>query len=468
MIRHLYSLALWLAQPWYRRKLARRAVEEPGYAQAVPERFGHYELGLHSLLSRGRAGVGAGASTPTNAEPDPEPNPAPFLWIHAVSLGETRAAAVLISALRQQLPSMRLLLTHGTATGRAEGATLLQPGDQQAWLPWDTPGAVNRFLAHFKPRIGVLMETEVWPNLVHACRQRGMPLVLANARLSDKSLHQAQRLAWLARPAYRALTAVWAQTEADAQRLRQLGAPVQGVFGNLKFDATPNPAQLAQGRAWRAQRKQTGQPPVVMLASSREGEEAMLLALLKPNRPTAHVNTAQAAIDSIATHSPPVQWLIVPRHPQRVPEVAALIEVHGFAISRRSQWPDSGPPDTPSIWLGDTLGEMPLYYALSHAALLGGSFAPLGGQNLIEAAACGCPVVMGPHTFNFEEAAQLAEQAGAAQRVIDMAQGVAAALALVAESPTQFAQAAPPFINANRGAASRTVAALLALINPQV
>ncbi len=463
MIRHVYSLALWLAQPFLKRKLARRAVAEPGYAHAVPERFGYYDSDsdANSLPSRGRAGVGARAGTPPKEEP---------LWLHAVSLGETRAAAVLIAALRKQNPNLRLLLTHGTATGRAEGATLLQPGDQQAWLPWDTPGAVNRFLAHFQPRIGVLMETEVWPNLVRACHQRGVPLVLANARLSDKSLRQAQRLAWLARPAYRALTAVWAQTEADAQRLRMLGAPVQGVFGNLKFDATPNPAQLAQGRAWRAQRQAGGQPPVLMLASSREGEEAMLLALLKPNRPLALVSTAQAAIDSIAINPPPIQWLIVPRHPQRVAEVAALIESHGFAVSRRSQWPDSGPPPShiPTIWLGDTLGEMPLYYALSHAALLGGSFAPLGGQNLIEAAACDCPVVMGPHTFNFDEAAQLAEQAGAAQRVVDMAQGVDTALALVADSPTQFAQAAQPFTTAHRGAASRTVAALLALINPQV
>ncbi len=494
MFRHLYSLALWLAQPWYRRKLARRAVAEPGYAHAVPERFGYYDSGPDSgpdsggrddqnplslrerkdqnpLSLRGRAGVGARAPTHPNLQLNAVPDATPTLWLHAVSLGETRAAAVLISALRKQHSGLRLLLTHGTATGRAEGTSLLQPGDQQAWLPWDTPGAVNRFLTHFRPCIGVLMETEVWPNLVHACQARSIPLVLANARLSDKSLRQAQRLAWLARPAYAGLTAVWAQTEADALRLRQLGAPVQGVLGNLKFDATPNPAQLAQGRAWRAQREQAGQPPVVMLASSREGEEAMLLALLKPNKPSTLVDTAQAAIFSIATVNPAVQWLIVPRHPQRISEVAALIEAHGFAVACRSQWPGSGPPaNSPCIWLGDTLGEMPLYYALSQAALLGGSFAPLGGQNLIEAAACGCPVVMGPHTFNFDEVARLAEAAGAAQRVGDMAQGIGAALALarVAGIRTQSVHAAQTFASAHSGAASRTVAALLAFLKPQV
>ena len=203
----LYSTLAWAAQPLLRRKLRRRAQAEPGYAQHVPERFGHY----------------------ANAPRVPQSGEPPLVWIHAVSLGETRAAAILLKALRARWPGVRVLLTHGTATGRAEGAKLLQPGDLQAWLPWDTPGAVQRFVRHFRPQLGLLMETEVWPNLVAVCRAQGVPLVLANARLNATSLRKAQRLSWLSRPAYAGLAAVWAQTEEDAQRLRSLGAPVQAV-----------------------------------------------------------------------------------------------------------------------------------------------------------------------------------------------------------------------------------------------
>jgi len=435
MMRWLYSLVLWVAQPLLRSKLRRRAVAEPGYGEAVEERFGHY--------TQPWADAGSAAG--------------PCIWVHAVSLGEARAASALVSQLRSAFPGMRLLLTHGTATGRAQGKALLQPGDVQAWQPWDTPGAVARFLHHFQPRVGLLVETEVWPNMVAACAQRGIPLCLVNARLSDKSLRQAQRLSWLSRPAYAGLRAVWAQADEDATRLRALGAPVQGVMGNFKFDVTPDVAQLQTGKAWR---DSLGRP-VVMCASSREGEELLLLEVLKKNRPLAPVDTAQTAIENVATA---VQWLIVPRHPQRFDEVARLCEDAGFTVSRRSQWADQ--PQQADIWLGDTLGEMALYFGLSHVALLGGSFAPLGGQNLIEAAACGCPVVMGPHTFNFEQAAELAQAAGAAFEVTDMAQAVARARRLVA-SPSELAQAAHAALalsQAHRGAAERTARAVKTLL----
>ena len=412
-----------------------------------------------------------------------------------MSLGEARAAAILVPVLRQQWPHMQLLLTHGTATGRAEGAKLLQPGDLQVWQPWDTPAAVERFLQRFRPSVGVLMETEVWPNLVAACRAQGMPLVLANARLSAKSLRQAERMAWLARPAYAALAAVWAQTEADAERLRRLGAPVQGVFGNLKFDVVPDAAQLAQGHQWRA----ASARPVVLLASSREGEEAMWLEEIRSNRHPALADKAPAAIKKeaksalgtgtgtgAAQHGLPlphpqtgagvgtgdkgVQWLIVPRHPQRFGAVADLLERAGLQVARRSQWAGAPPPGGQAdVWLGDSLGEMALYYGLADVALLGGSFAPLGGQNLIEAAACGCPVVMGPHTFNFAQAAELAEAAGAARRVADMAGAVAAAQALLADAAGLAAmrRAALGFAGAHRGAAARTADAVAALLAGQ-
>lgn len=422
-MRWLYSLALWLAQPLLRRKLRRRGAQEPGYLQAIDERFGHFEAAVPRVAG-------------------------PTIWLHAVSLGETRAAAVLVSALRERLPGMRLLLTHGTATGRAEGQKLLQAGDLQAWQPWDTPGAVQRFLTHFSPDLGILMETEIWPNLVHHCRQQALPLLLVNARLSEKSLRQARRLAWLARPAFAALTGVWAQTQADAQRLQQLGAPVRGVMGNLKFDAAPDAVQVARGRGWRA----TLGRPVLMLASSREGEEQALLQLL-----------AQAP----AVGSAPVQWLIVPRHPQRFDQVAGLIEAQGFALSRRSAWDAAGPPagtTVPTVWLGDSLGEMAFYYGLADVALLGGSFEPLGGQNLIEAAACGCPVVMGPHTFNFADAAEQAQHSGAALRVPNLAQAVqtACALALDDQALPAARRAALQFAGSQQGSAARLAQAIAA------
>ena len=423
MIRVLYNLLVWAAQPWLRRKLRRRGQAEPGYLHAVEERFGHY------------------------ATPRPDADAAQgrlLVWIHAVSLGETRAAAILLRALREQCPGLRLLLTHGTATGRAEGARLLTSGDAQVWQPWDTRAAVRRFLRHFRPDVGVLMETEVWPNLVLEAAAHGVPLALANARLSAKSLRGAQRGGALMRPAYAALAAAWPQTEDDAARLRAIGAPVAGVLGNLKFDAQPSDAQLALGRDWRA----AAERPVVMLASSRAGEEADFLR----------------QIQALERQTPPApQWLIVPRHPQRFDEVAALVEAQGFKLSRRSQWRDDPPPA--AVWLGDSLDEMAAYYALADVALLGGSFAPLGGQNLIEAAACGCPVLMGPHTFNFSQAAEWAEAAGAARRVPDLAAALAAAQALLADAPALAAmrRAALDFARAHQGAAARTAAAVLAL-----
>ncbi len=438
MTRLFYTFLLNLLRPLLRLKLTRRGAHEPGYLQAVQERFGRY------------------ASTA-------QPAYANTVWVHAVSLGETRAAAVLIDALRERLPGMRLLLTHSTATGRTEGANLLREGDCQAWLPWDVPVAVTAFLDHFRPRIGILMETEIWPNLTEICARRGLPLVLANARLSEKSLRWAQRLSWLARPAYQRLAAVWAQSQQDAERLRHLGAKVQGVFGNVKFDATPQARQLVRGRQWR----ESITRPVVMFASSRDEEELALLQLLMSKRSGAGVNQAQDAINTVATE---IQWLLVPRHPQRFDEVASLIGQCGFGLSRRSQWGD-GPPSQPgsappTIWLGDSLGEMAQYYALADLALLGGSFEPLGGQNLIEAAACACPVVMGPNTFNFADAADLAQAAGAAFRVADMAQAVQLAAELAHDTRAlQAARAAAQgFAGTHQGATARLCDAIEAIL----
>lgn len=422
--RALFSALAWAVQPLLRRKLRRRALAEPGYGVAVPERFGHYQPADLGRDGRGR-----------------------WVWIHSVSLGETRAAAILIKALRERMPAMRLLLTHSTATGREEGAKLLQSGDVQVWLPWDTLGATQRFIAQFHPAVGVLMETEIWPNLIAGCANAGIPLVLANARLNAKSEAGALKMGAISRPTYGALAAVWAQSEEDARRLRNVGAQVSAVLGNLKFDVQPDEHLLSLAASW----KQRLSKPVVLFASSREGEEAQLLEQLK-----SQLEAMQA-----------VQWLIVPRHPQRFEAVAQQIADAGFAVSRRSQWPAQPPALANAIWLGDSLGEMPLYYAMSHLALMGGSFEPLGGQNLIESLACGTPVILGPHTFNFSQASELAVQAGAAIRSADMAQAMQDALAWVQNgADLEAARAkAHDFMAQHRGAAGATADAIVRLMN---
>ena len=411
-----YSLLMWLAQPMLLLKLLWRARREPVYGQWLAQRFGFY------------------------GDVRPE---GPLVWVHAVSLGETRALAPLLAQWRAQWPGLRLLLTHGTATGRQAGAALLRAGDVQVWQPWDTPGATARFVRHFRPRWGVLLETEVWPNWVQACYAAQTPLYLVNARLSAKSLRQAQRLAALAVPAYRHLAAVWPQSQEHAVRLRALGASPEAPTGNIKFDIEPDPAQWEQGQALC----QSLDRLVVLLASSREGEERMWLDAWRAR---------QARGDVL----PAVQWLIVPRHPQRFDAVAQLLQSAGLTVARRSV--DGSVFSQADVWLGDTLGEMPFYYGLSAVALLGGSFAPLGGQNLIEAAACRCPVVMGPHTFNFAQAAQMAQEAGAALEQADMAAALDSALALV-QDPAALetaSSAAWAFAQAHRGAVLRLSAAL--------
>ena len=420
-----YALLLRVLLPAYALRLWWRGAAEPLYRHAIGERFGFY------------------AAPPSSG----------WLWLHAVSLGETRAAAALVDALRAARPGLRLLLTHGTATGREAGVALLRDGDVQAWLPYDTPGAARRFVRQFKPAVGVLMETEVWPQLLAAAQAAGVPVVLANARLSAKSFRRGQRIAALMRPAAQSLACALAQTEADAQRLRESGVRVVAVCGNLKYDLTPPAGQLALGRQWHAR---IGRP-VVLAAITREGEEAMLLAAW-----------AQA---TLRLPEPKPLLLIVPRHPQRFDEVAALVRSAPFTLARRSQWHDA--PDAPDqaalqaqVWLGDSLREMALYYAYADVALLGGSFAPLGGHNLIEAAACGCPLVMGPSTFNFAEAARLSLAAGASVQVADMTEGVAVALERLA-APAALADMAAAglrFAAEHRGAAQRMAQQLLALM----
>jgi 3-deoxy-D-manno-octulosonic-acid transferase len=420
LLRGLYSLVLRLLIPVYLARLWWKGRKEPVYRKRLGERLGRYKL----KPRRGRGGV---------------------VWVHAVSLGETRAAAPLVKALRSELPEMRLLLTCSTATGVQAGLELLERDDDQAWLPYDTPGAVRRFFRRYRPAVGVIMETEIWPNLMARARAMHVPMVLANARLSQRSQRKGRRLAQLLLPALSAFTRVLAQTARDAQRFRELGAPMVEVCGNTKFDITPPAKQLARGHAWRTKLPR----PVVLMASSREGEEETLFDEWR------------------AVEQPRPLLLVVPRHPQRFDDVAAIAQEAGFTVARRSTWTDD--PDEAAlacdVWIGDSMGELPLYYALADVALLGGSFAPLGGQNLIEAAACGCPLLMGQHTFNFEEAAQLAIDAGAAARMEDMSSAVRRAVALVNDPRrNEWVEQALSFAVAHRGANERMAQRIVMLL----
>ena len=415
MMLFIYGLFMRLLSPFLLLKLYARSRKEPLYAQAVAERFGYY-------------------STPATSG---------GIWIHAVSLGETRAIETLVSAIRQNYPGVTFVFTHGTATGRKQGLSLLKPGDVQVWQAWDSPQAVKRFFKHFQPRLGFLVDTEVWPMTVAQAAKHGVPVVLINARLSARSLRKAMQWSALAKPAFASLTAIWAQSEQDAKRFQSLGVQVKAVMGNLKFDAVPDNEQMLIGHGLRASFSR----PVILLAISREGEEASLLDVL-----AQHPGYLQD-----------VQWWLVPRHPQRFDDVAALVKNHGWPLLRRSEWGHS--PDAAlvqasnALVLGDSMGEMALYFSAASVCLLGGSFEPLGGQNLIESCACACPVVMGPHTFNFAQAATLAQQAGAAIKARDLTEAVDVAyrLALDKQECANKAELARQFATQHQGAVARCI-----------
>ena len=401
--RALYTLALWISTPWILVRLWWRGRREPGYRRHVFERFGEYRFAAER----------------------------PVIWLHAVSVGEARAAVPLVKALQLEFDDCQILITCMTAAGREMVKHLYGETVLAAWLPYDFPGATRRFLEHFRPRAGLLMETEIWPNLLAACRAYGVPVVLANARLSARSAEGYRRWESLARPAFAGLAAVCAQSAADGERIAGLGAGRVRVTGNLKFDLEPDAERTAEGRAWRAALDR----PVIMLASTRAGEERLLLDALP-----------DAIGDALV--------LVVPRHPQRFDEVAQLLGSAG-RVPRRSR--GEAPRPGERGYLGDSMGEMAFYYAAADVAVIGGSFAPHGGQNLIEACAVGTPAILGPSMFNFAEATRLALEAGAALQVSDPAGAMRVALELCADAPRRAAMGAAgvALCAAHRGATAR-------------
>jgi len=444
MPRTLYSLLWWLALPLVLARLWWRGLKEPGYRRHWGERLGFYGAhvpGWHTI------------------------------WVHAVSVGETRAAEPLIDALLLAYPRSRIVLTHMTPTGRETGRALFgKHGERliQSYLPYDTVFMVHRFIRQFTPRICILMETEVWPNLLAACGER-IPVALVNARLSERSLKRAHRFGKLMTDAARRLSLVAAQTEADAERVRALGASRVEVTGSIKFDVVVPPAALDTG-AWLRARIGAGAGvgararPILLCASTRDGEEALILD----------------AYAGMPAQSRP-RLLIVPRHPQRFDEVAALVRARGLPLRRRSGF---GAQDAPApgdmvvddavagdaelgdVVLGDTMGEMFAYYAACDLAFVGGSLLPLGGQNLIEPCALGKPVLVGPHTFNFALATEQAIAAGGALCVADAKELLSQVERLLVDDAAraEMGRQAAAFAQRHRGATARTVGLLRRII----
>jgi len=421
LARRLYTLGWWLALPLAALYLVWRALRQREYLRHWGERF----LG-HGAKARGEQ----------------------VIWLHAVSVGETRAAQPLIDALARAHPRVSFVLTHMTPTGRVVGASIARalPGRVvQRYLPYDLPFAVRRFLREVRPSVGVLLETEAWPNLLFGAHDAGVPVVLVNARLSEKSAARAQRYAALVKSAGAHLARIAAQTESDRARLALFYDGPIDVLGNMKFDLAPLPQLLEQGRIARGR---WGARCVWLAASTREGEEALILDALARRKDASGL------------------LLIVPRHPQRFDEVAQLIAARGFRPVRRGSPAWDAAPAHDVVLLGDSMGEMSMYYAAADVALIGGSLRPFGAQNLIEACAVGTPVVIGPSTFNFAQAAADALAAGAALQVADAEAALAAMDAVSRDCARLQAMrtAALRFATAHRGATARTAAMIESLL----
>ncbi len=423
-MRRLYSLALYLLVPWIVLRLLLRAWRNPAYLRRWPERFGF----IDRLVA------------------------APRIWLHAVSVGETRAAVPLVSALQQAYPDHRVLITTMTPTGSDQVRQQFGERVEHCYVPYDLPDAVWRFFDRAHPRLAIIMETEFWPNLFHACAQRNVPVVVANMRMSEKSMRGYLRLPRFMRQTLANVTAFGAQSQADAERLARLGAPddAVAVTGNVKFDmqlpASVSEAAQTLRRDWGRER------PVFIAASTRDGEEEKILA----------------ALPGLKQRLPGLLLVIVPRHPERFAAVAKLCRAEGYTLALRSEGANRPLDPAVDVYLGDSMGELLLMYAAADVAFVGGSLLPLGGQNPLEACALGVPVVFGPHMFNFAEVSRLIRERGAGREVANPAELEAAVTAYLADPNLRFedGERGRRLIAENRGAVDKTLA-LVARIYPR-
>jgi len=425
--RLFYNILLWVLLPYIFIRLFWRARQQPEYLRHIGERFGFYSIQFNR----------------------------PIIWLHTVSVGETRAAQNIIAQLRANYPNQLILLTHTTPTGRAASEQLYAGDVIRVYLPYDYPFAVNRFIHYFKPQLGILFETEIWFNLIHACRKSKTPLLLLNARMSDKSFRGYAKFAHLTSDALSNLAAIAAQTSEDATRLESLGAKNVTVTGNLKFDIEPPPSMLEMGKQLRMRFNVVRK--VFLAASTRDGEETLLLEAMQN------------------VHIPSLLFVIVPRHPQRFDEVATLLKKNNIPFLRKSCFNSKNglkghtvPADI-QVVLGDTMGELLGYYAAADIAFIGGSLLPFGGQNLIESCAVGTPVLIGPHNYNFAEVARKAVEAGVALQITD-AEQLFQQIKFLMDSPSvllDMKKRCKGFIESNCGATNKSMQIIAKALNNQ-
>jgi 3-deoxy-D-manno-octulosonic-acid transferase len=365
-VRLFYSALFYIFTPVILARLYWRGRKQPGYSERWSERLALYDA-------------------------DPEPG---VIWFHAVSVGEAEAAFPLIRAIKHRFPERTILVTATTPTGSARIKGVLGDTARHVYLPYDLPGCVNRFIRHYRPTLAVVLETEIWPNLYHACGKCGIPLAIVNARLSERSARGYLKLRSLTRESLSHVRLVAAQTAEDAKRYIAIGADPKSVVvtGNIKFDLEL-PA-TAEERAQAMRRALFGHRPVFIAGSTHPGEESMVLA----------------AFASLRRQLPEVLLILAPRHPHRVAEIVAECRKFGFSTRLRS---DRNAGDEPvDVFLLDTLGELRSFYAASDAAFVGGSLVPVGGHNVLEPAAVGLPVIFGPHLFNFAEIGSKLKESG--------------------------------------------------------
>jgi 3-deoxy-D-manno-octulosonic-acid transferase len=421
-LRYLYSLLTYIAAPLFSLVLLFRGLRDRTYWDNFSERFGF------------------GAALPQ-----------PCIWVHAVSVGEVQAAAALVNSLRELYPGIPIVVTTFTPTGAGRARVLFKDRAQVRYLPFDLPGAVRRFFKRIQPRIAVIFETELWPNLYHECGRRRVPLVLASARLSARSVDRYRRLGALFRETLAQGVVVAAQGEADATRFKALGSDPGNthVTGNLKFDFSVPPDIAARGHALRAYYA-AGRPVWVAGSTHGGGEEEALIEAQK----------------IVRGKLPGALLVIAPRHPNRFGEVAAQLVSRGVRFVRRSQVPASGAIETAEILLLDSLGELLDFYAGSDVAFVGGSLVPIGGHNLLEPAALGLPILTGPNTANSAEVARLLIERGAAAVVRNPQELADKVGALLADPATRARMGAQgrAFVDANKGALQKLLGLVVPLI----
>ena len=413
MVISFYRLALYLFLPVLLMRLVLRGFSNPGYWRRWRERFALDRKSLHPA----------------------------DLWVHAVSVGEVRAASPLILAILERSPGLRVVVTTMTPTGADQLRKSLQDKVRHCYAPYDYPGAVARFLARVRPSLLIVLETEIWPNIVTACHRHDTPVIFTNARMSARSHRGYRYLQSLIGPVLAKISGFGVQSQADAERLIDLGALASRVTvtGSIKFEVQLSPSlrevALVERRQWGSARE------VWVAGSTHDGEEEMLLAVY----------------DTAKRQHPKLLLVLAPRHPERFAAVVRLCRRAGYAVVRRTEQQGAIPHNT-DIYVADTMGELPMFYSASDVAYVGGSWTPVGGHNILEVCAVGVPVLFGPYMFNFSEISKIVLQREAGRQVKTPNELAAALHEYLDDANLRFAtgEAGRVVVEENRGALQHT------------